>query len=173
VFNIETSQKVSVKILVFILIILVIIGGLYFYFNKTEEFQQANTTPITFEVSTSSFLGSWFWMSSDESASFGFNLKQGAQSNLVYGNYCAATFSGNRSDCDPYKKDSFIGILNGNKLEINFVDAYGGGTGTAILTYNSDNSLTWKITEEPSGEYYIPYNVILKKDSKKTEYYNP
>lgn len=173
IFKMKTTQKGSVKILIVILSVLIIAAGIYFYINKKEKNEQISNTQVTSEATINKFLGSWSWVSSDESASFGFNLKPGTEMGSVYGNYCAVAFNGNRVDCDPYKKDSFIGTLNGDELKINFIDAYGGGVGTAILNYNSDNSISWKITEKPDGGYYIPENVILEKDSKNTEYYNP
>lgn len=155
----KTSQKGFIKIIILVLAILAIVVGLYFYIIKNGETNQA--TP---ESTTSNFLGSWSWVSSDKSATFSLNLTQGSQSNSIDGDYCATARNGNRIDCYEGKEYSFKGIVDGTELKINFIDAYGGGAGVATITYNPDDSIVWKITEKPDGYYYIPDDAALKRD---------
>jgi len=123
--------------------------------NKTNPQAVSNDNP-----SVSKFLGSWTWISNDKSAAFGFDLKQGSDPNSVHGTMCGSFYFGNKSDCDPYNEDALIGILNGNILNLKFISTWG-GNGEATLISNSNGSVSWEITKEPTEFHYLPKSATL------------
>jgi hypothetical protein len=112
------------------------------------------------------FLGSWEINDNNSSLWFGFNLNAHTPIDEVYGSYCAGTSNGDRIDCNPYDRDSMIGKLVDDTIYITFVNDYGGGIGKATLKYNLDNTLTWTITQNPEGEFYIPENASMNRASE-------
>ncbi len=150
------SLLIQLSILI-ILIILAIIFSLIIYSQKQTE------------VPIQNFLGVWEWNNEDRSSVFSINFIQGNSPNVLKGDYCAIGQKGTKVDCAMAQDDPFTALHSGNILKISFVDNYSGKSGEAEAIYNSDDTLTWKITNKPEGEYYIPDTVVLKKGAKVVE----
>jgi len=84
----------------------------------------------------------------------------------IHGFYCFITQNGNRIDCDPEGKAiNITGRIapDGKSAVVQFYSFFGAKGGVAELA-TTDNILTWRVTKNPSGDFfYGPFKVELKK----------
>jgi len=115
------------------------------------------------------FTGNWEYIehvgtSSNPYSTFEIKLDE-TSDGTVTGSYCFVTQSGNRIDCDASGAKNITGHIKNDGLhaEVDFYSFFGAKGGVADLTIN-DNSLTWIVTSDPTGDFfYGPYSVTLKK----------
>ena len=85
-----------------------------------------------------------------------FNIDLNITNNDVIGNFCYVTHFGNRIDCD----NKFKSQLKNKNIFFDFNSSFGGENGKAVISMNN-NSISWKLLQEPSGKFYVPKKSIL------------
>ena len=128
----------------------IILLSVFSFFNCCKN----NDTPknirnLSNSLNEPSFKGFWGWESNDKSTSFRIKVYQ--QKDSVWGQYCAAAYSGNRMDCNFDVEYNIHGHIIEDTAKIKFYSFYGAKGGTAILKSIDDNVLLWKIIDWPSG----------------------
>ena len=108
------------------------------------------------------FSGKWH----AESANASFDLKLSQIKGRVSGSHCAIQLGGYKIDC--VIKDSDVTITgtanNSGSLHVTFISQFSQKTGTATITKINDSTIQWEIINKPNGEFYIPSQMVLKKD---------
>jgi hypothetical protein len=68
-------------------------------------------------------------------------------------------------DCVLDDKDVTItGTANNSaSMLVTFISQFSQKTGTATITKINDSTIQWKILTKPKGEFYIPSQMVLKK----------
>jgi hypothetical protein len=107
------------------------------------------------------FSGKWY----EETAntSFGLNLTQ--VKGRVSGSHCSIQLGGSKVDC--VLKDSDVTITgvanNSASVHVTFISQFSQKPGKATITKMNDSTIEWKILTKPKGEFYIPNQMLLKK----------
>ena len=108
------------------------------------------------------FSGKWH----AETANTSFDLKLTQIRGRVSGSHCAIQLGGSKMDC--VIKDSDVTITgtanNSASVQVTFISQFSQKPGTAIITKINDSTIQWKIINKPNGEFYIPSQMVLKKD---------
>ncbi len=116
-------------------------------------------------------LGKWTWQSEDKSQQFTLDIIK-FSNDSVFAKYCAVYNNGNKLDCDLDETINNIkGIVeNDKKLKVKFYSFFNAKNGLAEITIIDDTKIKWKITKEPTGEFYAPSDCTLrpKKSIKVT-----
>lgn len=115
------------------------------------------------------FSGDWEYVehvtgSSKSYSTFEIKLRE-AGDGSVTGSYCLVTQNGNRIDCGADGTENISGHAqeDGRRAEVHFYSFFGAKDGLAELR-SYDNSLTWKVTKNPEGDFfYGPYSVTLTR----------
>lgn len=78
--------------------------------------------------------------------------------------YCAIAHSGGKTDCSNEQEYNVTGILNDGIIKASFYSFFDPkNKGEAEITLVNKNSLKWKITKKPAGEFYAPMECTLVK----------
>ncbi len=104
------------------------------------------------------------WQSVYPDFPFSLTLVQtGAQ---LQGWHCGSLPDASRTDCQPAgsAEYSVAGVVQGLVAQVQITSHYGGGTGQAVLTATHD-SLLWSLTEPPAGEFYLPEQSTLVRQT--------
>ena len=103
------------------------------------------------------------WHAESENASFDIKLTQ--IKGRVSGSNCAIQLGGSKVDC--VLKDSDVTITgtanNSASMHVIFESQFSQKPGTASITKMNDSTIQWKILTKPKGEFYIPSQMVLKK----------
>ena len=103
------------------------------------------------------------WHAESENASFDIKLTQ--IKGRVSGSHCAIQLGGSKVDC--VLKDSDVTITgfanNSASVNITFISQFSQKPGTATITKMNDSTIEWKILTKPKGEFYLPSQMVLKK----------
>jgi hypothetical protein len=102
------------------------------------------------------FSGHW------EDASTGFTLDLVQDINQLKGGHSVVAQGGNKIDSLP---DSIKGSIDGNVATVQFQSSFAAQPGTALLLFVDANTIGWKITAAPEGEFYLPAEATLVKKS--------
>lgn len=107
------------------------------------------------------FSGKWH----AETANTSFDIKLTQIKGRVSGSHCALQLGGSKMDC--VMKDSDVTITgtanNSGSVQVTFTSQFSQKLGTAIITKINDSTIEWKILTKPKGEFYIPSQMVLKK----------
>ncbi len=108
------------------------------------------------------FSGKWH----AETANVSFDLKLTQIKGRVSGSHCALKLGGSKIDC--VLKDTDVTITgaanNSASVQVTFISQFSQKPGTATITKMNDSTIQWKIINKPNGEFYIPSQMVLKKD---------
>ena len=96
-------------------------------------------------------------------ASFDLNLTQ--IKGRVSGSHCAVQMGGQKIDCAIKDNDVTItgNANNSSSLQVTFISQFSQTKGMATITKMNDSTLQWRILIKPKGEYYLPNQMVLKK----------
>jgi hypothetical protein len=126
--------------------------GLAFVFWLLAGCGSAPTAPPTID-----FTGHW----EDSSSAFSLDLSQAGEQ--IAGSHTVVAQQGNKIDS---LDKSIEGSVQGNMAVINFQSSFATNSGAAQITFIDQNTIFWKVTNPPDGEYYLPNEATLvKKDS--------
>lgn len=117
---------------------------------------------ITTSVKTNAqqnFAGNWHW----ETENATFDLKITQSNNMITGVHCAVLNNGDKIDCSEASTVSFNGVVQGDSIIVTFKSAYSFENGNAVIKKINWETIEWKITKFPSGEFYIPKVALLEK----------
>lgn len=112
--------------------------------------------------------GNWSWTSDDGANRFDLNLEEN-NGGIIRGNHCAVFFNGDKIDCSQEDNGQFSmalmriadGVYAGT-----IHSAYSFAEGKIRLVYNKKlDSLTFTLTTDPPGEYYLPQIAVLERRS--------
>jgi hypothetical protein len=106
-------------------------------------------TPIP---ETMDLTGHW----EDVSSAFSLDLSQAGDK--LQGNHVVVAQQGNKIDS---MDKSIEGIIRGNIADINFQSSFTTNIGTATITFIDQNTIFWKVTNPPDGEFYFPNECTL------------
>jgi hypothetical protein len=98
------------------------------------------------------FTGHW------ENTSFAFSLDLIQNGDRLQGSHVVVAQQGNRIDS---MDNSIEGSIQGNTATIHFQSSYTTNTGEAQITFIDKNTISWKVTNPPAGEYYLPDEATL------------
>ncbi len=105
-------------------------------------------------TATIDFTGHW----EDASAAFSLDLSQNGQH--VQGSHVVVAQQGNKIDS---LDKSIEGTIQGNTAVIHFQSSFTANSGAAQITFIDKNTISWKVTNPPEGEYYLPPEAKLVK----------
>jgi len=105
-------------------------------------------------TATIDFTGHW----EDASSNFSLDLSQAGEH--LQGSHVVVAQQGNRIDS---MDNSIEGSIQGNIAVIHFQSSYTTNTGVAQITFIDKNTISWKVTNPPDGEYYLPNEATLVK----------
>jgi hypothetical protein len=94
----------------------------------------------------------------DEADNFTLDLTQ--EFKMIGGSHSVVAENGSKIDS---LDDSISGMLKGNTVHVQFQSSFAAGPGQAEITYVDANTITWKITQAPEGEYYLPAEATLTR----------
>lgn len=106
-------------------------------------------TPIP---ETMDLTGHW----EDVSSAFSLDLSQ--TGDKLQGGHVVVAQQGNKIDS---MDKSIEGIIRGNIADINFQSSFTTNIGTATITFIDQNTIFWKVTNPPDGEFYLPNECTL------------
>lgn len=95
-----------------------------------------------------------------EDASTGFSLDLYQDWKAIYGHHTMVAQGGSKIDT---LEVSINGYLKQNVAAVQFQSAFTNDVGQAQITYLDVNTLSWKITNPPDGEYYLPAEATLTR----------
>ena len=107
--------------------------------------------PPTATVMTD-FTGHW------ENTAFAFSLDLSQNADQLKGSHVVVAQQGNRIDS---MDNSIDGSIQGNTAVVHFQSSYTTNTGEAQITFIDQNTISWKVTNPPAGEYYLPGEATL------------
>jgi len=108
-----------------------------------------------------SFKGTWYWENSESSVSFIFSQI----GNKISGVHCCVLDNGNHIDCEEdTTKPTIQGTVDGASINLSFTSTFSLTKGKAVVKRIDNNTIEWTITKAPSGIFYIPKHVILKRE---------
>ena len=76
--------------------------------------------------------------------------------------HVAVAQQGNKSDS---LDESIKGSIQGSTATVQFQSSFTPNPGTAQITFVDANTISWKVTTPPDGEYYLPNEATLTKKS--------
>jgi hypothetical protein len=121
------------------------------------------TLLLSFSTSNSFTDFSGKWHAKTVTASFDLKLTQ--IKGRVSGSHCAIQLGGRKVDC--VLKDSDVTITgvanNSASVHVTFISQFSQKPGTANINKINDSTIEWKILTKPKGEFYIPNQMLLKK----------
>ena len=121
------------------------------------------TLLLSFSTSNSFTDFSGKWHAKTVTASFDLKLTQ--IKGRVSGSHCAIQLGGSKVDC--VLKDNDVTIIgnanNSTSVKVTFISQFSQKKGTATITKMNDSTLQWRILIKPKGEYYLPNQMVLKK----------
>ncbi len=79
----------------------------------------------------------------------------------VYGHHLMVAQGGGK--IDTLDTNTITGTLQAKVATVQFQSAFAPDLGTAQITYVDANTITWKITAPPKGEYYLPAEATLTR----------
>ena len=100
------------------------------------------------------FTGYW----EDVSSSFTLDLSQNGKQ--VQGSHVVVAQQGNKIDS---LDKSIEGNINGHIATVKFQSSFSANSGEAQITFIDQNTIFWKMTTPPDGEYYLPAQATLVK----------
>jgi hypothetical protein len=100
------------------------------------------------------FTGHW----EDPSSAFSLDLSQVGEQ--VQGSHTVVAQQGNKIDS---LDNSIEGNINGHLANIKFQSSFSANSGEAQITFIDQNTIFWKVTTPPDGEYYLPAQATLIK----------
>ena len=103
------------------------------------------------------FDGSWSYAK----GGYTFSLDLAQRGDTLNGSYCAVTVNATRVDCI----SPVTGTVTGNRARVSWISAYGGGSGTALLT-RQGNRLTWTAQKRPDSEHFAPPQATLNRSRR-------
>ena len=116
--------------------------------------------PTTIPAASSSapvnFSGQWY----DAASLFSLDLSQ--TGDQLQGTHGVVAQNGNKLDM---LENSIKGNIQVNNATITFQSSFATSLGTAQITWIDANTIFWKIITPPSGEYYLPAEATLTKQS--------
>jgi hypothetical protein len=119
--------------------------------TPTKPTIMPTTVPPTVAV-LADFTGHW------ENTTFAFNLDLSQNGNQLQGSHVVVAQQGNRIDS---MDNSIEGSVQGNIAVVHFQSSYTTNTGEAQITFIDQNTISWKVTNPPAGEYYLPAEATL------------
>lgn len=121
------------------------------------------TSLVSFSAIIHATVFSGKWHAESASTSFDLNLTQ--VKGRISGSHCAIQLGGSKVDC--VLKDSDVTISgfanNSASVNITFICQFSQKSGTATITKMNDSTIEWKILTKPKGEFYLPSQMVLKK----------
>ena len=107
------------------------------------------------------FSGKWH----AETANTSFDLDLTQVKGRVSGSHCSIQLGGSKVDCVLKGSDVTItGTANNSaSVLVTFISQFSQKPGTATITKMNDSTIQWKILTKPKGEFYIPSQMVLKK----------
>ena len=121
------------------------------------------TLLLSFSTSNSFTDFSGKWHAKTVTASFDLKLTQ--IKGRVSGSHCAIQLGGSKVDC--VLKDNDVTIIgnanNSTSVKVTFISQFSQNKGTATITKMNDSTILWRILTKPKGEYYLPNQMVLKK----------
>lgn len=103
------------------------------------------------------FNGSWSY--TNRGYSFSLDLTQ--RGDRLEGSYCAVTEEARRVDCI----SPISGKVEGDSATVQWTSAYGGGTGSAVLTRTGEQ-LRWVLGKTPDTDFYAPKKATMRRSGK-------
>ena len=107
------------------------------------------------------FSGKWY----EETANTSFDLNLTQVKGRVSGSHCSIQLGGSKVDC--VLKDSDVTITgvanNSASVHVTFISQFSQKPGKATITKMNDSTIEWKILTKPKGEFYLPSQMVLKK----------
>ncbi len=122
-------------------------------------------TTLLLSFSTSNALTDFSgkWHAETATASFDLNLTQ--IKGRVSGSHCAVQMGGQKIDCAI--KDNDVTIIgnanNSTSVKVTFISQFSKKQGTATITKMNDSTIEWRIIIKPKGGFYLPNQMVLKK----------
>ena len=110
---------------------------------------------------TVNFTGHW----EDVSSTFSLDLSQNGEQ--LQGSHVVIAQQGNKIDS---LDRSIEGNIKGQKAAVKFQSSFATNSGEAQISFIDQNTIFWKMTTPPNGEYYFPAEATLVK---KTPAANP
>lgn len=110
------------------------------------------------EITIQNYGGKWHYK--DDRCSFVLTLQQ--EDSVIVGKHSSVMLGGNRIDA-AFREQTVNGVVKNGEAIISIKSGYGNGIGKARLTFVGQDSIRFKFTEEPEGEYYIPDDVVMVK----------
>ena len=103
------------------------------------------------------------WHAETATASFDLNLTQ--IKGRVSGSHCAVQMGGQKIDCAIKDNDVTItgNANNSTSVKVTFISQFSQTKGMATITKMNDSTIEWRIIIKPKGEYYLPNQMVLKK----------
>lgn len=95
-------------------------------------------------------------------AATGFTLDLYQDWKQIYGQHEVVAQNGNKIDS---LEASINGWLQGKVVKVQFKSSFTDQPGTAEITYIDVNTIQWKITAAPAGEYYLPSEATLTRSA--------
>ena len=112
------------------------------------------------------FVGKWSYSTKNETLSLDFELTENGD---IVGKYCNVAYNGNRIDCSPDDKKNITGIFKTDTLYLKFTGFYDENAhGEAKLYKENDSSIVW-VLGKCTGDFYLPKEVKLKRNSLNKE----
>jgi hypothetical protein len=107
------------------------------------------------------FSGKW----RAETANVSFDLKLTQIKGMVSGSHCAIQLGGSKVDCVLNDNDVTItGTANNSaSVQVTFISQFSQKSGTAKINKMNDSTIEWKILTKLKGEFYLPSQMMLKK----------
>ena len=107
------------------------------------------------------FSGKWH----AETANTSFDIKLIQVNGRVSGSHCAIQLGGSKVDCVLNDNDVTItGTANNSaSVQVTFISQFSQKPGKATITKMNDSTIEWKILTKPKGEFYLPSQMLLKK----------
>lgn len=105
--------------------------------------------------------GKWIYVKKEVYAEvpeqqFTLTIKQ--DGNDVFAQYCAIAASGRKIDCEAEIEFNFTGKIKDEKIVGTFYSFFGSKSdlGRAEISFINDNTIQWKVINEPKEEFYAP-----------------
>ena len=100
-----------------------------------------------------------------ETANTSFDIKLIQVNGRVSGSHCAIQLGGSKVDCVLNDNDVTItGTANNSaSVQVTFISQFSQKPGKATITKMNDSTIEWKILTKPKGEFYLPSQMLLKK----------
>jgi hypothetical protein len=114
----------------------------------------------TIQIDTAIYKASFSLDGHWEDAATGFSLDLYQDWKNIYGKHTIVAQGGSKIDSLDV---SINGMLQGQVATVTFQSSFTSETGTAQITYLDVNTITWKITNPPDGEFYLPAEATLTR----------